>query len=374
MRILLTGAHLTPALAMIDFIRQYHPEDELFFVGRLYSQEKLRQQAVEKEEVKKRGVKFIPFQATKFRGNGLLSNTLAVLTFPATVAQAKKILQQEKIDLLLSFGSYLAVPFALAAKALRLPVITHEQTIVLGRANQFIAKLADVVALSYKETARYLSKKNYALTGNPVRQQIFARNLPKPSWLKSKEKKLLLVMGGNQGSLIINDLTKTLLPTLVQDYAVVHQCGRPNLLRDFPKELSALKKTLPAAQQVNYQVKEWISDEELFWCYQHATLAISRAGANAVQELCISQLPAILIPLPHNYNDEQEKNAQLMKRLGGALVLEQEQLDAARLLSAIRLVEQEAEQMRQQLANNYRYRDAAAQLYQLLAMYRPTTG
>lgn len=370
MKILITGAHLTPALAMIDYIQAEHPKDEIFFVGRVYSQEKLKQKSVEKEEVAKRGIKFIPFEAVKFRGNNFFTSIFKILSFPKTVSQAKEILIQEKIEVFLSFGSYLAVPFALAAKALKIPVITHEQTVSLGKANQFIAQIADVVALSYKSTAKYLRNKNYFLTGNPVRRQIFAEKLPRPTWLKKEAKKIILIMGGNQGSFVINQLIKNLASTLLDEYTLVHQCGRANVLRNFPSELKKMAEKLVPKQKQNYYVKEWISENDLFWLYRHATFAISRAGANAVQEMCISQLPALLIPLPHNYNDEQEKNAQMMSQLGGAIIVEQKNLREELLLEMIAVMNKESQRMRQQLKENYHYQDATVKLYQLLANYK----
>ena len=161
MKIFMTGAHLTPALAMIDYIQLAHPNDQLVFLGRLYSQERLKQKAVEELEVKKRGVKFIPFAAVKFVNSSVIDLILGVFTFPGTIGKARKILRQEKPDVLLSFGSYLAVPFVLAAKSLKIPVVTHEQTIAMGKANQFIANLADKVAISFPQTSQYLKKDNF---------------------------------------------------------------------------------------------------------------------------------------------------------------------------------------------------------------------
>jgi len=237
MRILLTGAHLTPALAMIDFIQTNHPEHELLFVGRLYSQEKLSQKAVEKEEVEKRKVKFIPFTAPKFVNYSFLTQMETFIAFPKTVKQAREILIKEKIELFLSFGSYLAVPFAIAAKSLGIAIVTHEQTVVMGKANQFISLLADKVAISYPETSRYLKRKDFVLTGNPVRSRLFAKDLKRPNWLPADADKILLVMGGNQGSFVLNDLIKANLPALLENYVIVHQCGRANKIRDSLKEL-----------------------------------------------------------------------------------------------------------------------------------------
>ena len=368
MKILLSGAHLTPALAMIDFIQTNHPEHEILFVGRLYSQEKLGQKAVEKEEVEKRQVKFIPFSASKFVNYSFLNKINTFLTFPKTIAKARKILVSEKIDLFLSFGSYLAVPFALAAKSLGIPVVTHEQTVVMGKANQFISSIADKVAISYQETAKYLKRKDLVLTGNPVRSRLFAKDLKRPSWLAKDAKNILLVMGGNQGSFVINDCIEKSLEGLLTNYCVIHQCGRANKIKNSFKELEKIKKNLAKDLRDKYFIKEWLDAEDLFWIYQHAKFAISRAGANAVLELSLAPLPAILIPLPNTYQNEQLANAMVMQKANGALLLQQEHLDPKTLLDSVDHLEKNYKDMRLSLAKNQLYQDASAKLYQLLIL------
>lgn len=366
MRILLSGAHLTPALAMIDFIQTNHKEHQLFFVGRLYSQEKLSQKAIEKNEVEKRKIKFIPFSASKFANYSFLSKLSSFLTFPKTVAMARKILVEEKIDLFLSFGSYLAVPFAIAAKSLGITVVTHEQTVVVGKANKFIASIADKVAISYAETQKYLNRSDLVLTGNPIRARLFAKDLKRPEWLPPSAKNILLVMGGNQGSFIINDLIKENLKPLLEKYCLIHQCGRANKIKDSFKELSTVKKKLSKTLQEKYFIKEWIEEEDLFWIYQHAKFAVSRSGANAVLELSLAPLPAILIPLANTYQDEQTANALVMQKINGALILQQSKLSNANFLDSVNYLEKNYQEMRLSLAKNQIYQNAASKLYQLL--------
>jgi UDP-N-acetylglucosamine--N-acetylmuramyl-(pentapeptide) pyrophosphoryl-undecaprenol N-acetylglucosamine transferase len=366
MKIFLTGAHLTPALAMIDYIQAYHPKDQLVFLGRLYSQERLKQKAVEELEIKKRGVKFIPFAAVKFVNSSFIDLCLA-FTFPKTVSKAKKILLQEKPDVLLSFGSYLAVPFVLAAKKLRIPVVTHEQTVAMGKANQFIANLADKVAISFPQTSQYLKKENYYLTGNPVRQSLFNKNLKKPNYLTNDLDHMILIMGGNQGSFVINNLLKLILKELLADFTVIHQCGRANTLKNYPAELLKIKKNLPKKLQNRYFIREWMEEEELFWLYQQADFVISRAGANTVLELCLVALPAILIPLPNTHNNEQMLNAQMMVKAGGAIIIDQKDLSTKRLLVAVKTMQKRRQAMRQNLAKQKFYQEAEPKIYQLLS-------
>lgn len=364
----MSGAHLTPALAMIDFIQTNHPEHEILFVGRLYSQEKLGQRAIEQEEVELRQVKFIPFTASKFVNYSFFGKIATFLNFPKTVLIARQILLTEKIDLFLSFGSYLAVPFALAAKSLRIPVVTHEQTVVMGKANQFISSIASKVAISYEETRKYLKRKDAVLTGNPVRSRLFAKDLQRPSWLPQGVKNILLIMGGNQGSFVINDLVSANLEQLLANYTIVHQCGRANKLKNSYQELARQRKSLPLPLREKYFIKEWIAGEDLFWIYQHAKFAISRSGANSVMELSLAPLPAILIPLPNTYQNEQVANALVMQKINGALILEQKHLSPVTLMDSVAHLEKNYQDMRQSLARNQLYQDASAKLYQLLAL------
>lgn len=367
MRILLSGAHLTPALAMIDFIQTNHPgEHELLFVGRLFSQDALGQKAVEKMEVERRKVKFIPFSAPKFTNHSLLNKAYSILRFPKVIKEARQILQRERIDLFLSFGSYLAVPFAIAAKSIGIKVVTHEQTVMIGKANQFIASIADAVAISHQASKHYFKRTDVVLTGNPVRARLFAKDLQRPTWLPESARNIILVMGGNQGSFVINDAIQAILPKILPDYTVIHQCGRANALRDSLARLTDYRKTLPKPLQQNYFIKEWIVDEDLFWIYQHAAFAISRSGANAVLELSLAPLPAILIPLPGTYQDEQAANAKVMQQQNGALIIPQEYLSANTLIDAIGHMKVNYRQMRRSLARQANPTDACAKLYQLL--------
>lgn len=368
MKILLSGGHVTPALAMIDFIQAKYPgKHELVFVGRLFSQEKLGQKAIEQDEVGKRGVRFIPFTAPKLTKHAWLDVLRGIVVFPKSVFQAATILRREQIDVFLSFGSYFAVPFALAAKCMGVKIVTHEQTVGMGKANQCIARLADSVAISHEATRKQLaSDKKVVLTGNPVRARLFAKDLKKPTWFLQEKLPVILVMGGNQGSFAINDSIQKSLTELLTRFVVVHQCGRANALKNSFAELEAARQALPIELQDRYIIKEWIEDEDLFWLYQYASFAISRAGANTVLELSLAPLPAILIPLPATYQDEQLVNAQEMQRLGGALILSQEHMSVRTLLDSVEYMSTRSKQMRTALAKRAVHFDAAAKLYQVV--------
>jgi UDP-N-acetylglucosamine--N-acetylmuramyl-(pentapeptide) pyrophosphoryl-undecaprenol N-acetylglucosamine transferase len=330
MKILIPGGHLTPALGLIDWLNTHHTQDEVVFVGRIYSQPQLQQKAVEAEEVKKRGVQFIPFKAVKLGKENPLSLLYKSAAFILSFFRALKIIQKLKPDVMMSFGGYLAVPLALACRFKQIPVMTHEGTRVVGLANKILFKLSNRVAYTYPNLINYdLSQLNKPAvqTGTPLRELILQKKGKKPDWLKefSNDQPLLLILGGNQGALSLNEFVKNNLKLLTRKFIVVHQCGRANQIADYPAELQQTAQKLGVSKK--YYALAWIEESDLVWLYQHADLALSRAGANTLEELIYYQLPAILVPLPHSHFNEQQHNAGYLATQQAAYLLEQTRLN-----------------------------------------------
>lgn len=367
MKILLTGGHLTPALALIDYIQANHPQDEIVFVGRIYSQVKHQQISPEKKEVEQRGVRFVDLPAVRLSKNLSLWQKITLpLGLISSVTQSKKILKQENPDIVLTFGGYLGLPVAAAAKLSRIPIITHEQTRAAGFSNQLIAKFADAVALSYPDSKEYFPTQKTQLVGNPIRAQLLEKN-NQPSWLKKRTKKpLLLIMGGNQGSQIINELISKILPTLTEDWQVIHLCGRSTPTLNYLEMLTSAKDELAQEQQENYLIQEWVDTADMGWLLHEATAAISRAGANTVNEIMALQLPTIFIPLPGSHHNEQLANAQYLEEKQAALILEQTSLSADTLNATLNYLQENLEKIKKNLEKLEVDTQAVNKLYRLI--------
>ncbi|MFH2118587.1 MAG: UDP-N-acetylglucosamine--N-acetylmuramyl-(pentapeptide) pyrophosphoryl-undecaprenol N-acetylglucosamine transferase [Candidatus Paceibacterota bacterium] len=364
MKIVITGGHLTPALSLIDFIQNQHPQDKLIFVGRQFSQDILQQEAVEHYEITKRKVSFISFNAVRFGATFFRHFFKNTQLFLKSLGQAKLILKKHNPQVLVSFGGYLAVPFVLAAWLLHIPIVTHEQTLSAGWANRLIGKFAKKIAISFPQTAKFFPARKTVLTGNPLRAGVFKTRYARPAWLPTKiSKPIILVMGGNQGSRAINEAIGNFLGELLTDWTIIHQCGRPTKKHNYLEILERQKKRLPKNLQQNYFIKEWLDEEELFWIYRHAFCAISRSGANATQELAIARVPSVLIPLPMAHGGEQHKNARWLVEAGGAILLEQSSLDASNLFKTLERLKILEKPMRENLAGINLPQDAAEQLY-----------
>lgn len=340
-KILITGGHLTPALATIDYLNQHYPQYEIIFSGRDIAQSQTGQLSREKQEICKRGLKFISFQATK-------SDNFSLPTLLASLKQAKKILLEEKIDLLLSFGGYLALPFAIAAKQLHLPIITHEQTRVFGKANRLIALLADSIAVSFPEM-RKSGNCRYQYTGNPLRAQLFQK-ASKPHWYRDEHSNLAIIYlsGGSQGSQTLNRQLLNILPPLAKDFIIIHQHGSDS---HGYKPSEEIANVLAADEQLkaHYYPREFLSVEELAYFYPRARLAIARAGANTVAEFSAFAIPTIYVPLPQANYGEQEKNARALVDKQAAMMLSQQELNNVSLLENIFTLDEQAAKYQQHL-------------------------
>ncbi|MBP7740799.1 UDP-N-acetylglucosamine--N-acetylmuramyl-(pentapeptide) pyrophosphoryl-undecaprenol N-acetylglucosamine transferase [Candidatus Woesebacteria bacterium] len=339
MKIVISGGHLTPALAFIDYVKKNHPDNEIVFIGRTHTQNKTKQVSREKRETTKKGARFISFSSTKLSRNNIFEKIKAVPILLGSTIKSIFILGKAKPDVFISFGGYLAVPITLASWIMRIPIITHEQTRTAGIANKLIAKFADRIAISYEDSFKYFPKGRTILTGNLIRENILAENHQRPSWIEKNPKQpIIYITGGSQGSEIINQTIAQVIKPLTKDWTIIHQCGNATKTRNYKKELLSIKNTLPSAGKDNYYVKEWLSEADLSWVYSNIKIIISRAGANTTEEIARKKIPSILIPLPFSHNDEQLKNAQALSNKNQAILLEQKFLNPKSLLESINLV------------------------------------
>ncbi len=366
MKILISGGHLTPALAFIEYVQKHYPEVELVFAGRTFSQDRLKQKSQEMDEVKRRNVRFLTIAAPRLNTGSIWERIMGVAQMVVALFRAIIIVTQERPTIFLSFGSYLAVPLAAACALLRVPIVTHEQTRAIGESTKIVSRLAQAVALSHESSREYFSHKRVVVTGNPLRQRLLMSQ-PQPAWIsRNSEKPLLYITGGNQGSEVINTTIQQILKSLVKQWQIIHQCGAATTKRNYLQELRKAKSQLPQTHQNEYVVKEWMSEEELGWIYEHTSVVIARAGANTILELAALGVPSILVPLPFAHYDEQTLNARFLADRGGAILLPQKELTPDSLLAALAKAKRHTRSMKAKLKEVAVPTDGSARLYQLL--------
>lgn len=325
-RILLTGGHFSPALALLERV----PKDwEVLFVGRKYGLEGEKIESLEYQTIKKMGIDFKNLDAGRLQ-RALTRHTVpSLLKVPKGYAQAFTILADFKPDVVVGFGGYISFPVIATAKLLRIPTVIHEQTLAAGQANRMLAPMVDKIAVSWEESLAFFPKNKTVLTGNPIRKSIL-----KECELPAGSEPLIFFTGGSAGSHIINDLVRDSIDTLLSKYRVVVQSGDTKEYSDF-KVLTEQRSKLSESKRSKYILKKFIEPSHMGFIMKESDLVVGRAGMNTVTELIRLGKPSILIPLPTGQRKEQERNADFTKSLGLSEVLGQGDTSSKILMETI---------------------------------------
>ena len=309
-----TAGHVTPNIALFPSVRK--AGYEIFYIGSY--------EGIEKELMEKQGVTYYGISSGKLRRYFDLKNFSDPFKVVKGYFQARKLLKKLKPDIVFSKGGFVSVPVVLAAKHCRIPCIIHESDITPGLANRLAIPSATKVCANFPETLSYLPEGKAVLTGTPIREELYAGNRIKGLDFCgfTANKPVLLVIGGSTGAAAVNNAVRDLLPTLLQEFQVIHLCGKG-------------KKDESAGALEGYVQYEYIN-EELKDLFAAADIIVSRAGANAICELLALRKPNILIPLSAAASrGDQILNAESFERQGFSYVLKEENVTNETLLRAI---------------------------------------
>ena len=243
------------------------------------------------------------------------------------VRQSRKLLRDVKPSAVICFGGYVSVPIGLAARIHSIPLIIHEQNSHMGMTNHLLASKANVVALTYPETAGLPDDMTaqQKFIGNPVRESVQnsdaerARtelNIPQSATV-------LLVFGGSRGARTINRATVAALQQLLAelpDLHIIHGTGKEEH-ESVLAGVDALRKENPELDKLlqRYHALPYI--ENMGDVLATSDLVVSRSGATSIAELTVLGKPSVLIPFPYATDDHQTTNARALVDLGGARLI-----------------------------------------------------
>ena len=325
-KIMITGGHLTPALAILDELESRGYKN-FVWVGRRSSQTGDKRKSSEYKVVRKRGIKFYNLRAGAFPRKWNLkvffTNIKRTIQLPIGFLSAIGIVSKEKPNIIISFGGYLALPVVIAGKLFGKKIITHEQTVVSGLSNRLISKFADKILVSWEQSLKHFPQSKTVQTGNPIRKEVF--KIQTNDFVFENELPITYVTGGAQGANTINWRLLEILPKVLKKTNIIHQTGSSSVTKDYEKALKK-KKRLPGKLQRNYVVRKHIYGKQIGEIFNKSSLVISRAGANTMSELLALGKLSIIIPIPWSSGDEQTKNARFLEELGLATVIIQDEL------------------------------------------------
>jgi UDP-N-acetylglucosamine--N-acetylmuramyl-(pentapeptide) pyrophosphoryl-undecaprenol N-acetylglucosamine transferase len=343
MKIVLTGAgggHFYPLIAVAErlrkeaFIQNIKQPELYFFSDKPYDDEALFEL----------GCSFVETPAGKLRLYPSFDNFLDIIKTVKGCFTAIVKLYSIYPDVVFAKGGYASFPTLFAARILSIPVVVHESDTVPGRTTKWAGKFAVRVALSYEEAAAEYPRDTVALTGQPIRDKILPPSTFRREYAK-KERPVVMVFGGSQGSQIINTSILGILPELLNTYDIVHQTGTGNI-EEIKNVTNILLKDHPYRDRY---FAEGFIDVGVF--YPKVDLVITRAGSSMF-EMVVWQLPMVVIPIPESISRDQRSNAYSMASHGFAIVLEENNLGPNILISAISRILDSAETYEDMIKNS----------------------
>ncbi len=319
-----TGGHFYPIIAIAEAMRDLVREQQLI-EPTLYF---LAPDPFDEKALFENGIGYIRIPAGKMRRDASVANVAGFFVTIIGTISAFFTLFRLYPDVVVSKGGYGSVPTVLAARILGIPIVIHESDAKPGRANLMAGKFAVKIAISFESAAQYFPKKvqgRIARTGIPIRKALMRTEVEGARELLGLDPAVptVLILGGSQGSVRINEAVISGLPELVSFANVIHQTGQANFANVEGVSKVALANSPNASR---YHPFNYLSEVTLQRAAGAANLVISRAGATSIAEIGLWKKPAILIPIPESISHDQRTNAYAYAGTGAAVVLEENNL------------------------------------------------
>jgi UDP-N-acetylglucosamine--N-acetylmuramyl-(pentapeptide) pyrophosphoryl-undecaprenol N-acetylglucosamine transferase len=301
-----TGGHIFPALSLEKELKKNPYVEKIIFVAAATS---LSKWVLEK----RRDIVSIPSRG--FVGKRFHEKILAVALILAGLFKSLLLLKRENPDIACGFGGYGTLPFFLACRFLRIPFVLHEQNLIPGRSTRFLSRFSKEVLISFPETKYPLPNAKTVFIGNLPREDFIHYHYSlKSSGYKPEDKKLVLVIGGSQGSRFLNQNAPRPLLKILNDFpdlSIVHISGERE-----QKAVETLYRNEARARVMGFCL-------DMLSLFKQARLVISRAGATILSELSLCGVPSILIPFAKSADNHQYHNALWFRERGGCLLIEE---------------------------------------------------
>jgi UDP-N-acetylglucosamine--N-acetylmuramyl-(pentapeptide) pyrophosphoryl-undecaprenol N-acetylglucosamine transferase len=310
-----TGGHVFPALAVAETLRTQGMQ--VFWIG--------TERGMESRLVPQHGFELEHVRIQGLRGKGVAQVLGTPFKLVAALWQAGEILRRRAPSVVLGMGGFASGPGGLAARALGLPLVIHEQNRIPGMTNQWLARIATRVFEAFPGS--FPKRRRAIASGNPVRRAIAQLPAPRMRFAGRDGPGRLLVVGGSLGAKILNETVPAALSLIPKDERprVRHQAGQQTL---------EVARQAYADTGVAAEVTPFISD--MAEAYGWADLVVCRAGALTVSELAAAGVGSLLVPYPYAVDDHQSANARYLTDAGAARLLVQKHLTPEGLAEQLR--------------------------------------
>lgn len=309
-----TGGHVFPALAVAEALRARGVR--IHWLG--------TRNGIEAELVPARQFPITYLEVSGVRGQGVKRLLLAPFKLMVAVLKAMRALQGVQADVVIGLGGYVTGPGGVAARLLGKPLLIHEQNAIAGFTNRQLSHLATRVLEAFP--GAFAPAPKVSCVGNPVRPEIAALPTPEARFADRSGALRVLVLGGSQGAVALNELVPEALALLQKNHEldIRHQAGKKHADKAQAKY---------AALDVKADVLPFIDDMAAM--YGWADLVVCRSGALTVSEIAAAGVASVLIPYPFAVDDHQTANGRYLSEAGAALLFRQQDLTAEKLAAAL---------------------------------------
>jgi UDP-N-acetylglucosamine--N-acetylmuramyl-(pentapeptide) pyrophosphoryl-undecaprenol N-acetylglucosamine transferase len=331
MRVLITGGgtggHINPALAIAQKVKSKDVLNTVLYVG--------TKTGMESELVPKEGFEFESVTAKFLQRKISIENIKTIFASAKGVLEANKVIKEYKPDIVVGTGGYVCGPVVLAAALRKIPTMIHEQNVFPGVTNKLLAKVVDVIGISFEEAEKYFPEKikqKLVMVGNPVRKDILIadRNKSRKFYNLKTEDILIYSFGGSGGQVSLNAAIIDVIKKYNGKFNVklIHVTGK-RLHDSFNKELERMQLDI----KNNIEIKDYMYDAAT--ALSASDIVIGSAGAITIAEITAIGVPSILIPKTYTAENHQEYNARALEKKGAAKVILEKDLDGKTLIKAI---------------------------------------
>jgi UDP-N-acetylglucosamine--N-acetylmuramyl-(pentapeptide) pyrophosphoryl-undecaprenol N-acetylglucosamine transferase len=322
-----TGGHIFPAIAIANALKKEQPDIEILFVG--------AKGKMEMEKVPQAGYRIEGLDIAGFNRQSLLKNVSLPYKLIRSFWKVRKIISDFKPDAVIGVGGYSTFPVLRFAQTKGVHTFIHESNSFAGKSNIMLGKKANKIFVATDGMEKFFPKDKLVITGNPVRRSIVDAKISREEGIRFFEldasKKTILSVGGSLGARSINEALDAHLDMFEENgLQLIWQTG---------KATAAHFKQSGAAKE-NIWVNDFIKEMEM--AYAAADIVISRAGAMAVTELCVTAKPSVLVPFPFAAEDHQTANAMALVNKQAALIVKDSEAKEKLVNTVVSLSKDEA--------------------------------
>ena len=310
-----TAGHINPGLAIAKKIQAEEKDSKIIFIGTT--------RGLENDLVPRAGYELKTIEAYGLSKKISIENMKKMLKTLKGFKEARKILEEVKPDVVVGTGGYICGAVISAAHRLKIPTLLHESNAFPGKAVKILARKTDTILVSFEDAiSRIKHAKKIVYTGTPVKikKQEYAvqqkQNIKEEAGLKENIP-AVLVFGGSQGARQINNAIMGIIKAkLNKNYQIIWATG--------PKQYDIIKEELENNHlNINYiqnmKIVPYIYNMEEIMNVVDAIVA--RSGAMTITEISNLGKPSILVPLPNVSHDHQLYNAKVLKNVGAAEII-----------------------------------------------------